>query len=323
MKTVILCPPDTRTGGPEALYQLSDMMIENGIDTEFWLLSPTEIAILRDAQKSGKRFHQSEYRIDVRSNSVEEYQHYRVKPFRGWSAGEPVRFVLAEVYAHMIPFFEGTEVLLWWLSVDNALAALSCLNLNRVRSPRIRHGAQSQYAVNFLNGLGIPSQMLTDYTVVAPSQAAPVQQRQRMVAINAGGKVVTDLGALETCILALAPDLDIRYIRNMSRQEVYATFEHSRLFVDMGCFPGKDRMCREALMLGTNILISNTGAGAQYQDYALADDYKLSPYDVQGIAARIVDMVEQPGLHAPHMDAAREQVRNERETFKREVAAFF
>ena len=143
-----------------------------------------------------------------------------------------------------------------------------------------------------------------------------------MVAINAGATVVTELAALEARIRALAPDIDIRYIRGMSRQEVYATFEHSRLFVDMGCFPGKDRMCREALMLGTNILISNTGAGAQYEDYALADDYKLSPYDVDGIVARIVDMVDQPGVHAPRMEATREQIRNERETFKREVAAF-
>lgn len=323
MTAIILCPASARTGGPEALFQLSDAMVDSGIDARMWLASEEELAMLTSAQQQGQGFHNTAYKLDHRETTIDEYKKYKTVPFRGWPIPDGAQIVLAEVYIHLLPFFSRSNVLVWWLSVDNAFKALSNINLNQLRAPNIRHAAQSNYASNFLTGIGIRSTPLTDYTVTNDTPLQPIGERKKVVAINTSPKVITPIDRLTNEIALIDPSIEVRQVNSMSRQDVYELFGAARLFIDLGSFPGRDRMCREALALGANVLISNTGAGGVHNDFLIPDAYRASPFNIAEIAKKTVQMTQHPEPHHKSFTDARRKISSERDTFVLEVIQCF
>jgi hypothetical protein len=108
----------------------------------------------------------------------------------------------------------------------------------------------------------------------------------------------------------------VHLIKGMSREQVYDALGLSKLFIDLGNFPGKDRMAREALLRGCCVFALDAGAA---RDYALPDEFYFKPDDVDQVfaAARLV-MAD----HAHHFGlqhAACQAVTRERLVFEREV----
>ena len=138
-----------------------------------------------------------------------------------------------------------------------------------------------------------------------------------------GGKVIFDLGAIAARIRDAAPEADIVLIADMPRDEVYGHFASSRLFVDLGSFPGKDRMAREALSLGANVVIAAAGAGRHAEDYRFPDAYRWRMADIDELVALAVDMLRRPEDHSRKFDPARVAIRNEKAVFEVETRAAF
>jgi len=324
MKIVLLCPYGFRTGGPEAVYQLSDMLIRQGFDARLWPLAEADIIWLHEFVRSGKNL--SSIRLDVpqRENTIEDYRHYRTRPFESYEPGERYLFVVPEVHVWMLPLFVSQRVLVWWLSVDNAFRALSEVNANVLRMGFVRHAVQSAYADRFIGALGLRGTYLSDYTIARPeSPLRPLAERPRSIAISASHKVAINLDLLCRAILERAPDAQIVRVVDMSKSEVCRALEDARVFIDLGKFPGKDRMAREALLLGTNIVIGNCGSGACADDYPVAETYRVDPFDVVHVAGLCVHMMEHPQFHEPRFRGIRAAVAQEEERFADEVLATF
>jgi hypothetical protein len=263
--------------------------------------------------------------VPERRTQVSEYDVYRHVPFRQYDPGDQVVFVLPEGYLAFLPVFRGLPVLVWWLSVDTGLAYFGKQNMNLLRAPHVYHAAQSAYAKSVLEALGIRSHMLGDYTNMAldVEKMVPLSGRPLKVALNAGGKVIVDLDDLSAQIAALCPGVDIVKITGMGQQAVYDAFASSRLYIDLGSFPGKDRMPREAALLGANILLARSGAGAYAQDYPIPEDYKIDPYDLATVAHRAAEMLNNPEVHAPLFAPLRAAIALEKENFFGDVVATF
>ena len=222
-----------------------------------------------------------------------------------------------------ISFLRDLKTLLWWLSVDNTFSALARTNLNHLRSPRVIHACQSAYARDVAAALGLNPCMLSDYTVTPDIAREPLTLRAKKLCLNGGGKVIFDLGAIAARIRDAAPEADIVLIADMPRDEVYGHFASSRLFVDLGSFPGKDRMAREALSLGVNAVIAAAGAGRHAEDYRFPDDYRWRMADIDELVALAVDMLRRPEDHSRKFDPARVAIRNEKAVFEVETRAAF
>jgi len=317
MKFVILCPLGARTGGPEACFQLSDALLRLGFEAEMWLHEPADIIAFQEYRLNPAP--QGSFEVPVKTHGIAEYEQYRYKPFIRYSSGERVVFVLPEVYLTVISLFLGVEVLIWWLSVDNAFKALGSINLNFLRHPSIRHAAQSSYAERFLGALGLEPLRLTDYSVIPGGGTETVALRPLRVALNAGNKVVVNLDAISALIEAYCPGVEIVRIAGLPRERVYEIFSTSRVFIDLGNFPGKDRMAREALLLGSAIILGRAGAGANEVDFPISAMYRPDVYAYPEIARLAAHMALHAEAHGSRFEVARRTFLDEKENFDAEV----
>lgn len=321
MKMIIICPLDIRTGGPEALHQLSDAAIDQGFDAEFWYYTDQDIANFNELLSKRERLVNRSFSVPARKTAIEEYQHYKTKPFTHYDLNDrDIVFVIPEALLWTLPLFAGRRVLLWWLSVDYAMAPLGRLNANVLRLPWITHAAQSFYAAEFLKPLGINAKMLTDFTSTpVPQKRIPLDKRPLSLTINAGNKVVFDIDQITTIIRSEVAQLEVVKIAGLSRGDVLEAFANSRLFIDLGNLPGCDRMAREAITLGALPLISNSGAGLNDHDFNFPSLYKPAPYAYSKVAKIAAQMILKPELHTAAFNHFRMKVDNEKANFTSEV----
>lgn len=313
MKTIyILCLAGVRTGGPEALHQLSDALLAQGFPARMVYYTWEEVAALERASPGAG------YCFGARSNEVAEYLHYEKMPVSDVPNDEHSVVVLPEPLCHLAPLFNRSTVLIWWLSVDNGFGALSKVNLNHLRAPNVWHATQSEYARRFVNGLQFAwAGELSDYTTDMSKLAKPLEMDERppLVAFNATAhKVTADLEAIILEVRKLNPAMGFVKIAGMSRSEIAATFSKARVYVDLGNFPGLDRMPREAKALGCHVITAQMGAGAEYEFAQKAPD---SP------AALAVMIVRTASSNLPTLLMPERFCGDERERFLLETEATF
>lgn len=306
----IFCLHGVRTGGPEAIHQLSDALIEQGFDARFVYYDWNQIAALEQAQA------QDGYRFGMRENSIEEYAHYKTNVVAEAPNDPNAIIVLPETLCHLAPKFDRATVLIWWLSVDNGFGALSRVNLNHLRVANVKHVTQSKYAEKFAEVLGFEVLgPLTDYTVdlTCIAEVLPWAERRKLILFNANHKVTHDLQKIADHIGEMDPEIECLPVQGLKRSELAGLFGQARVYVDLGSLPGKDRMPREAMSLGCMPIVAMHGAGA-HETLGLHVD----PRDMLDIYMRAYAtvIIEEPGEFP-------EVPRTEYREFFREVSAIF
>lgn len=303
MTIYILALHGVATGGPEATHQLSDELIRLGFDARL-------VYFKWDDLREGPLREFPAY-----EPFAPEYARYKVNLARSLPDEEGAVIVLPETACALAPAWRKAKVLIWWLSVDYGLGPLSALNLNHLRAPNVFHASQSRYAERFVEALGFRSLgMLSDYTVDLTEYATPLpmSERPKLVAFNArADKVIADLPAIGEAIANLDPEIKLIAIANMSRPQIASIFAQARVYVDLGSFPGKDRMPREARSMGCDVLVFSNAAGPEAHSVVT---------EGQGVPYQVLDMLRHPGLGQTEWDATPSQ---EREIFTTEVRNVF
>lgn len=309
----VLCLHNVRTGGPEAIHQLSDALIEQGFDARMVYYDWEQIAVLEQASP------QDGYHFGARENPIEEYARYKVKVTDHVPNTQDMVVVLPETLCHLAPKFDNATVLIWWLSVDNGFGALAKVNLNHLRREGVQHAAQSVYANRFIADLGLtlaPGAFLSDYTVDLSEYATPLPWRDRpwIVLFNANHKVTEDVGAImrELSEFQCEPLIG-------TRQEVAEKFATARAYVDLGCFPGKDRAPREAVLMGCVPFVAPVGAG--WTDMPHTMHLATDDYLKRSTCKTLRSLRSHDNLGVPESEL--KLVQGERWQFFREVKAVF
>ncbi len=317
MKTIIIpIPLGVQTGGPEALHQLSDALIGQGHDARVWYVTPTDLPALDDLFRRGGLQPNTVVRLQARTNTVEGYQKYRTVPATEIVLNHDTGIVLAETYVHWLKYFQACKPVLWWLSVDNAFEylAVSKVNLNQLRTQRVVHAYQSSYARAFAQALGCHRLLpLSDYT---PAGEQEVALPKTDIALNANHKVIYDVQAIAEQ-LQRECQVNVHLIRGMSRSQVYETLQRSKLFIDLGCFPGKDRLAREALTRNCCVFALDVGAA---RDYGLPEEFYFGADQVGEIHAAARTLISRYDFYLNLLQPAQQAVARERLIFEREAA---
>ena len=319
MKTVILIPLGSRTGGPEALHQLSDALLQQGHDAVVWYVLPSDIDVIKDLYSRGQLTTETILDIGHRPSDIDEYKAYKTVTEPHIQLSKDMCFVIPEVYIELVKYFDFCKNLVWWLSVDNAFGYLANgqVNLNYLRKNNCFHGYQSNYAKNFIDAINLAqSYPLSDHTPVfeANTPARP----KNSVSINAGGKVIFDVEKLAEEIQKSC-GCDVYLLRNMPRKQVYESLESSKLYIDLANFPGKDRMPREAMLRGACVFVTSSGAGHS-NDFELPKEFIFDVNDIDIVAASAKRVMDQYPFYVTLMQAAVERVHREQLIFQREVA---
>lgn len=267
MKTIyILCLAGVRTGGPEALHQLSDALLEQGFPARMVYYTWEEVAALERASPGAG------YSFGFRGNEVTDYDRYQKRPVSAVPNDDNSVIVLPEPLCHLAPLFNRSTVLIWWLSVDNGFGALSKVNLNHLHAENVWHAAQSQYAERFLEALNLPfGGMLSDYTADLSKLVAPQPwfERKKIIVFNENPhKVTASFDAFSDKIREIDPDILVVKAQG-TRDQMASLFASAQVYVDLGSMPGKDRMPREALSMGCFVVLGprQRGAGSDFPYY--------------------------------------------------------
>jgi len=137
---------------------------------------------------------------------------------------------------------------------------------------KYKHLVQSEYAKDFLASHDIDSIPLSDYLNEAHfSNKQDNLDRKNQVLFNPkkGYQVTSKL-------IKSFPDIKFIPLQNMSPQEVASILRESKVYIDFGSHPGKDRFPREAAMAGCCVVTGKRGSAKNKVDIAIPEKYKLN-----------------------------------------------
>jgi len=197
-----------------------------------------------------------------------------------------------------------------------AIEAVSIEYARRISRRDIHVGTQSYYGQSFVRRhLNQDAFLLTDYPRPMPS-LSDVKRQPNLVAFN-GAKGQWKIPELRN----LLPDIEFLPIQGMSFEEVCGALAAASLYVEIGHLPGRDRLPREAALLGTPTVLLARGAGFCWDDFPLGVDYRI-PYTIdwaQHMAPAIQAALDDPATIRQVQEPFREWVAGEKARYAEAV----
>lgn len=275
---IILAPANIRTGGPELLHQLGYKLRLLGYDA----------CMHYYGMKEGV------------NPVVPDYEKYNAPYIQQIVDSEENIIIFPEVAIEIIPYCTKKALpILWWLSVDNA--NLNDENIEIIRgNNRIIHLSQSQYSSDYvINELHIDADRvmcLSDYINSIFLNYESDIPRKDVVLFNPkkGWEFTRELITLSEGRFNWKP------LSGMSPEEMRETLHTSKLYIDFGGHPGKDRMPREAALSGCCIVTGKKGSAGNSEDIPIDEKYKFNDdADKNEILNKISDIfANYESLHA-------------------------
>jgi hypothetical protein len=252
--------------------------------------------------------------------------------------------VLPEVFAQLLKYFPTARIHFWWMSVDNFFTAasysllglhttsrvLANVQLRKLRQRVDQHLYQSEYARQFLEASGLhPSARVSDYLADEYIQAAISPRRlprSNIVVYNPTkgldrSKLI--IGELERSGF---PMPDVVPLAGMTRDEVVDLLARAKMYIDFGEHPGKDRIPREAVALGTCVLVNRRGSAANFVDVPVPETFKINdrvPGFARAAADRIRTTIDSFDQAVGFFDEYRRRVAREKAVFLEDIQTVF
>jgi hypothetical protein len=247
MKTFIYNVPSYSTGGVECLYHLCDSINNNG----------GEAYIKHVGEEFGSHL------------IPDRYKHLNVKLTREIEDSPENNLVLAEIFTGDLDKFYNIKKFVWWLSVDN-----NNKHFNNFKDENITHLFQSYYAQDFLlKNKAYKTLPLFDF-INLPEQDFNLNEKEDVICYNPNKGMEYTREIIKRC-----PDLDFVPLVNMTTKEIYQTLAKSKVYMDLGNHPGRDKIPREAAINGCVVVTGMRGSAKFYSDVPIPNQYKLTQID--------------------------------------------
>jgi hypothetical protein len=266
----ITCPANFATGGPYLLHQLAYKLIQLGYNAKMFYLTES---INEDPVHEFYADMKIPYSLEIENN----YSNLIVIP---------------ETFTNLIFKYENIQKVIWWLSVDNFLesdnkkpsfSTKRFLGLKKERyyynfqkKPKHFHWVQSFYAERFLKSKGISNiKYLSDYlNDIFIDEVKNIKfdstNKEDIISYNPKkGYEVTKI------LIEKTPHLKWVPIENMTPKEVKELLLKSKIYIDFGHHPGKDRIPREAAICGCIVITNTKGSAVFFEDVSIPDQYKI------------------------------------------------
>ena len=248
MEILHVCPANCATGGPEAIHEfVHELNKIEGVHARIWYW-------------------------DIKSDHPmpEEYRSYGCEYVTDLPEGYDGVLIVPEIWANRIMDYPQCTRAIYWLGLD-AYAGWTQESERGafLQDEEIIHIAQSEYALEFLKLLGVKHLVkCTDIVNADFYEEYEETERSNVVLYNPAKATPFLREVINAC-----SGIEFRPIKNMTRQQVIDTMRHSKLYIDFGEFPGRERIPREAVLCGCCIITSKIGSAAYDGDFL--HDYKF------------------------------------------------
>lgn len=281
-KIYAYCLSSVVTGGCELIHQLIDYLNNHGCDASIVY-------------------------VGNKSHSIPDaYSKYNIKVSESIPDEENTIVVCGEGFLYLASQYKKAQVILWWLSVDNAYndgvqlpymslydvfkwnvrTGLRCIKLRiknhiyhgffsikQIKELNSINGYQSEYAKLYLESLGFHNLVpLKDYINTTYYQADKVNNSKRSPKVLYNPRKGIEFTKK---LIQLAPEFEWVPLQGMNREQLLETFQTSMLYIDFGNHPGKDRLPREAALNGCCIITGRRGAAKNDVDINIPTCYKF------------------------------------------------
>ncbi|WP_261510071.1 hypothetical protein [Chryseobacterium paludis] len=319
-KIIIFCPPNSVTGGPEALHQLADKLYHLHIKNVFMHYIPKR----KNAKpKNYSVYHTSE--IDIVEDNSKNI------------------LIIPESMTFLVKKYPESQKIIWWLSVDFYKVLMD----HRIRKqniftklfykqkdkeyyfenlPNVFQWAQSYRSSVYIKKHGIPENQIDfvcDY--INPSF---LQNKGTIVKDLSNKKVLYNprKGKKEISqLIKNSPELNWVPIQNMNADQIKDLMSQSLLYVDFGENPGRDKMLRESVSQDCCIVSGKNGSSIYYEDLMIPDDYKFSFSEdkIPEIIKKIKEILENYNEHIPYFSLYKKMVLDEEISFEEKLKEIF
>lgn len=299
-KTIIVCPY-FETGGPEALHQLCDTINNKGGDAYIWYYG---------------EYHDSPHPA---------YAHYNVKLTTKLIDEAEYNIVFPEIEGKRIHGIKKAQIYFWWLSANHKSLINNDFEYhgNSFQNPNIIHLYQSYWALYNLWNKGAAKYLpLFDYineNYINCSLNIDSQLKEDIVCFNPqkGFEYTSQ-------IINLLPNIKFVPLINMSREQVIDTLKKSKIYIDFGYHPGKDRFPREAALMNNVVITGFIGSAMFYNDIPIdPSKYKFSLDQLQLAADRIKSCLENYSNDIIDFNPYKTIILNQKEEFINQVKQIF
>ena len=318
----MLCPPRTESGGPEASHQLVGEMCNLGIRANliYYKKKRTILNLKGKLDKSVKG--NVIFTPNYLNPTPKPYDCYGVSFSNKIIDDEKNLLILPENMLQLVDFGKKIQKAIWWLSIDNALMAISKLQNIAILRSEIFHFYQSEYARQFLELLNFENSFsLSDYIsekiILSRGEEIP---REKIVAYNP--KKGFDFTKK---LIHFFPEINFIPLINMSKDEVCTTLKKASVYIDFGDHPGKDRIPREAALLGCCVITSKNGSAKFSEDVQIPDEFKFKKNsdNLEAIGRAIYECIENYSIQNAKFDTYRYKIEREKKIFVEEIKSTF
>lgn len=328
----ISCPSLQYTGGPTLAHQLCYILNQNGISASMYYIGkfPKDST---PVNKNYTNFH-NPYVTEL-SNSTTD------------------TIVFLETKTHLINQFPNAKKIIWWMSVDNFFMSklnwiqrikkklgLTYLSVSKesanfgkrykdiVCDKNIFHLYQSEYAKKFLLDNGIDPKSvhsLTDYIedeIFEYAENHSVEERKNRVLYNPKKGIEYTKKIIEACS---SYNIEFVPLINMTKTQISQILCSSKIYIDFGTHPGKDRFPREAAISGCCLLTGLRGSAGNDVDIAISKKYKFKDTDssIKDIVARINYVFDNFEESSKDFETYRNKIKAEKTQFEEEALRIF
>lgn len=314
----ITCIANYATGGTELLHQLYFELSKFSDDIRMYYLPANKNPINERFKKYNVKY---VTKIDDNINNL---------------------MVVPEIYTGELKKYKNIKKAIWWLSVDfyyKSSLGLSSTNIQflyifkriligdyfrrivKFNDKNIIHFYQSEYAKNFLISKKVASlYSLSDYLgenfINVTEESLNYSIRLDTILYNPmkGIKVTNE-------IREKMKDLNFVAIENMNPEQIGNLMQTSKIYIDFGFHPGKDRIPREAAMMGCIVITNKDGAALNNIDIPIPEKYKFDdPVEkVDEIKTLFNSIFNDYNKHYLEFTKYREKIMKEKDNFVCEV----
>lgn len=314
MKKFVVCSPaESVSGGPELAHQLcNELNNYEQYDVGMFYYGKGEKKIPKP------------------------YSKYNVKLITNIENSNETIMIVPETAIQLFSKYNKVQKIIWWMSVDNffvteeekinKLKKILHIYYDFRKNSNIIHLVQSEYAKQFLLKNNINEKNIfyvSDYLnplFIEQSKKNFCKEKQDVVLYNPKKGYEITKKIIENCS-------DIKFIPliNLAREEMVELLSTSKVYIDFGNHPGKDRIPREAAISGCCIITGKRGAAKYYEDVSIPSKFKFDDYnfDMNQLHACILEIFENYNQVITCFDEYRKKIINEESVFKKEVKAVF
>lgn len=277
----IYCPGSVKSGGPEALHQLTNALTQLG-------------------------FNAGIIYYGVRNQSVVDYykEKYNTNEISSSQTADTIG-IIPESYNPLNISPDHKEKWVWWLSGMRVFKISSYLGFG--------HLTQSHFAKKIIDAHGYNSIQLSDYIHDMDFTSIPAYQRD-IVAFNGGRSANSVLS------MNLPPKMKLKPLIGYSDEEVKEILERTCLYVDFGVHPGKDRGPREAAIAHALVVTNRINAANDSEDLPIPSLFKIENYrNCAPAREMLIDFFDNYNNYIIQQNEYREHIFQQKSIFLKEV----